>query len=58
MIDEIWDRNYQAGRNELNAGIDRLVEKIRCSTVKTFRLFHAIQFDAPWARRSKDVGCA
>ena len=58
MIDEIWDRQYQAGRHEFHAGVERLVERLRCSVGTTFRLIHAIQFDAPWARRSKDVGCA
>ena len=28
MIDEIFDRQYQSGRNELNAGLDRLFTKI------------------------------
>lgn len=58
MIDEIYDRTYQAGREHLHSGIDRGLEKLRCSVLTTFRALHAIQFAAPWARRSKDVGCA
>jgi hypothetical protein len=58
MVDEIWDRQYQSGRAQLHDGFGRLVEKVRCSVATTFKSVHAIQFDAPWAPRSKDVGCA
>jgi hypothetical protein len=58
MIDQLWDRQYRDGRDQLHTGIDRLVEKVRCSTGTVFRLMHAIQFDAPWAPRSRDVECA
>ncbi len=46
MRDEIFDRDYQAGRDALNDGIDRLIEGIG----ETLRAMHAIQFDAPWKR--------
>ena len=44
MRDEIFDRDYQAGRNALNDGIDRLIE----GAGKALKLLHSIQFDAPW----------
>lgn len=47
MRDEIFDRDYQAGRNALNDGIDRLVREIGGA----LHALHAIQFDAPWKRR-------
>jgi hypothetical protein len=46
MRDEIFDREYQAGRDSLNDGIDRLA----ASTMRTFRVLTAIQFNAPWRR--------
>jgi len=46
MRDEIFDREYQAGRDALNDGIDRLVAGFG----QTFRVLTAIQFNAPWAR--------
>lgn len=58
MAEEIFDRTYRDGREPLHRGIDRALEVIRCSLVKTYRLQHAIQFDAPWKRLSKDIGCA
>ena len=46
MRDELYDRDYQAGRDALHDGLDRLV----ASTMDTFRVIAAIQFDAPWDR--------
>lgn len=45
MRDEIFDRDYQAGRDALHDGIDRLIAAIGAA----FRTFHAIQFRAPWS---------
>ena len=44
MRDELYDRDYQAGRDALHDGIDRLIR----GTMDTFRAIAAIQFDAPW----------
>lgn len=46
MHDELYDRDYQAGRDALHDGIDRLV----AATMQPFKLLAAIQFDAPWNR--------
>ena len=46
MRDEIYDREYQAGRDALNNGIDRLLAGIG----QTFRLITEIQFSSPWAQ--------
>ncbi len=57
MIDEISDRQYQAGRKELHHGIDRLVQRVGSALAATFRTMHRVQFDAPWATK-KRPGCA
>ncbi|MCL6697195.1 hypothetical protein LZ496_00115 [Sphingomonas sp. NSE70-1] len=44
MRDEIFDRDYQAGRDALHDGIDRLVAGIG----RTLKVLNFIQFDAPW----------
>ena len=44
MRDELYDRDYQAGRDALHDGLDRLVKTV----MDTFRTIAAIQFDAPW----------
>ena len=49
MRDEIFDRDYQFGRDALNHGIDRLVKR----TMRSFSLLTAIQFEAPWLQSAK-----
>lgn len=46
MRDELFDRDFQAGRADLFAGIDRLVHSI----ADGLRLLHRKQWDAPWKR--------
>ena len=58
MVDEIFDRGYQAGRADLNAGIDRLFAAIGRELGKSFKALHRIEWSAPWAAKSKDVECA
>lgn len=53
MMDEIYDRGYQAGRAELHAGIDRLVHRIANSLAITFDAIHRIEWDAPWDKQPK-----
>ena len=57
MIDEIFDRHYQAGRADLNAGLSHLLGNLG----KTFDTLH-IQWKAPWIGStrspSKNVKCA
>ena len=57
MMDENFDRNYQAGRADLNAGLDRGFARIGNALSTTFQVLHRIQWSAPWAQ-SKDVGHA
>lgn len=46
MRDEIYDREYQAGRDALHDGIDRLIK----GAGNAFKVLHKIQWDAPWRR--------
>ena len=50
MRDEIFDREYQQGRDALNDGIDRAVAKISDFFATTGRAIHHFEFDAPWQR--------
>lgn len=58
MIDEIFDRHYQAGRADLNGGLSHLLGNLG----KTFDTLHDIQWKAPWTgstrSSSKNVKCA
>jgi len=54
LRDEAYYRDYRAGRDALNDGLDRLFAAIGSA----FRTFHDIQFRAPWdglRRRSTGV---
>ena len=46
MRDEIFDREYQAGRDALHDGIDRLIAGIG----RSLKVLYAIQFEAPWKK--------
>lgn len=56
MIDQIFDRTYQAGRADLNAGIDRAVAAIGRGVSrelgKSLTMLHRLEWSAPWAARS------
>ncbi|WP_205480452.1 hypothetical protein [Sphingomonas arenae] len=57
MRDELFDRDFQAGRADLFAGVDRLVHSVALA----FEYLHQRQWDAPWKhdrRRSKKAGVA
>jgi hypothetical protein len=57
MMDEIFDRNYQAGRAQFNAGLDRGFGRIGKALSSTFEALHRIQWNAPWVN-TRDVGHA
>ena len=61
MVDEIFDRAYQAGRADLNRGIEQFFSSIAGKVGDSLQVFHDLQWSAPWAakaRASKDAGCA
>lgn len=49
MVDEIYDRHYQAGRNELNAAISELFSRLGAAIGNTFEVLNRIEYSAPWA---------
>lgn len=49
MVDEIFDRQFQAGRADLNAGLDRGFVRLGRSIMSGFEALNRIQFAAPWA---------
>ena len=58
MRDELFDRDYQAGRAELNAGIDRAMANFGRSLGDAFEALHRVQWSAPWQAKSKRIGRA
>lgn len=54
MRDELYDRDYQAGRNELHDGIDRLVRRVADFLRVTFEAMHRVEWSAPWAKAATE----
>ena len=53
MVDEIYDRHYQQGRQALNDGIDRLFARIGSELGKSLAALHRVEWDAPWLRSAR-----
>lgn len=52
MMDEIFDRQYQAGRAELNAGLDRSFGLIGRELGKSLAAIHRFEWNSPWGRKT------
>ena len=48
MMDEMFDRNYQSGRDALNHGIDHGLRAFVAGVRASFETLNRIQWDAPW----------
>jgi hypothetical protein len=57
MIDEIFDRHYQAARADLNGGIATAVSQLVRGLGDSFRVLHRIEWNAPWEQKSKRAQC-
>jgi hypothetical protein len=55
MIDEIFDRNYQAGRKDMNAALLALISRGGRSIINAFNVLNRIEYSAPWAKRPKSA---
>jgi hypothetical protein len=57
MIDEIYDRNYRAGRDQLNTAILGLATRFGTAFGDAFRVLNRIEYSAPWASVSNRARC-
>ena len=55
MVDEIFDRHYQAGRNELNAAILDLAGRFGTACGNALSVLNRIEYSAPWAVKPRRV---
>jgi hypothetical protein len=51
MRDELFDRSYAAGRDQLNDGIDRLLHSMSQGLGASLKALHRIEWSAPWHRQ-------
>ncbi len=57
MVDEIFDRHYQAGREALNASILSAFSRLGRAISNAFKVLNRIEYQAPWMPRQKRVRC-
>ena len=55
MIDQMFDRAYQQGRSELNAGLGLVINRVGKAVLNAFRVLNRIEYDAPWQARSRKM---
>ena len=53
MVDEIFDRHYQAGRNELNASLLAAFTRFGEAFGNAFKVLNRIEYSAPWATKPR-----
>ena len=57
MIDQIFDRDYQAGRRALNSGITNLATRFGAAFSNAFNVLNRIEYSAPWAVKRSRARC-
>ena len=57
MVDEIFDRMYQRGRGEMNAGIDRAFSRLSQAIGRGLEAMHRIEWSAPWHGKENRTQC-
>ena len=57
MVDELFDRTYQAGRAELNAGLARGFRAFREALRNAFVVLNRIEYQAPWSESARKPHC-
>ena len=53
MVDELFDRHYQAGRADLNAAILHIAGRFAKAFGNAFAVLNRIEYSAPWTARPK-----
>jgi hypothetical protein len=48
MIDQHFDRQYQAGRADMNAALGNLFGRLSDAIGDSFKVLHRIEWSAPW----------
>ena len=56
MVDEIFDRHYQAGRTELNAAVSGEIERLGMGVSNAFKVLNRIEYSEPWSRNPRSAG--
>ena len=57
MVDEIYDRGYQAARADLNASVMRALSRAGQATLNAFAVLNRIEYSAPWQSERRQPRC-
>ena len=57
MVDEIYDRHYQAARKDLNAAIAGGLARFGKAVSDAFEVLVKIEYQAPWAAKPTRARC-
>jgi hypothetical protein len=55
MVDEIYDRQYRASREALNAAILSAFSRFGHAVRNAFEVLNRIEYSAPWAAKTRRV---
>ncbi|MFL6855472.1 MAG: hypothetical protein ACJ8D3_08505 [Sphingomicrobium sp.] len=55
MVDEIYDREYRASREALNAAILGAFSRFGHAVRNAFEVLNRIEYSAPWAAKTRRV---
>ena len=55
MVDEIFDRDYQHGRNAMNAALLDALTRFGHAVSNAFKVLNRIEYAAPWAVKTRRV---
>ena len=57
MVDEIYDRHYQAARGDLNKAMAGALRHFGHAVSNAFNVLNRIEYQAPWNAKAKRVRC-
>ena len=57
MIDEIFDRRYQEGRERLNAELAQGAARLAKAVRNAFEVLVNIEYQAPWSAKTTRARC-
>jgi hypothetical protein len=57
MMDEIFDRNYQAGRSQLNSSLGSTIADFGHAVKDAFEVLVRIEYQSPWTAKTKRARC-
>jgi hypothetical protein len=57
MLDEIFDRHYQDGRDALHSTLAVAFQRLGHAVGNAFQVLNRIEYQSPWAAKAKRVRC-